>query len=172
MTDYNATRAEAMASHAKRATMYGGQSQAYASGGGVHSDEKQDRALIKTILAKEEKKEAKRADGGSVEGRARGGRADRPKHGSKTVVNVVAPQMPAAPPRPVPVPVPMKPPMAGGPPGAMPPGAAGMGPPPGGPPPGMPMRAGGGKITGGALSGVGRLEKAAGGIKGPMIARE
>jgi len=170
MTDYNATRAEAMASHAKRATMYGGQSQAYASGGGVHSDERQDRALIKTMLAKEEKKEA-RADGGSVEGRARGGRADRPRHGSKTVVNVVAPQMPPQAARPVPVPVPMKPPMAGGPPGAMPPGA-GMGPPPGGPPPGMPMRAGGGKITGGALSGVGRLEKAAGGIKGPMIARE
>lgn len=166
--NYRDVHARAMESHAKRQRMY-------ARGGEVHDDEKEDRALVRSMVKKEDLK-PKRADGGAVEGRARGGKTDRP-HG-KTVVNVIAPGgAPAMPMRP-PMPPPM---MAGGPPG-MPPGGApglpprpvgGLGPAPGGPmiPPGAPMRARGGKMTGGAMSGVGREEKAEGGIKGPMIAR-
>lgn len=110
-------------------------------------------------------------------GRARGGRA---KHGKKggTHVNIMVggghPDAP--PPPPVGMPPPVPPPMdAGPPPGGPPPGGGGplMPPPPGMPPPGMMAphakggkvhRASGGKIkvpymTGGADSGVGRLQK-------------
>lgn len=117
----------------------------YASGGRVkHSDEAEDRKLIKKMLAEEEAKEKK------VEGRAAGGRLDRVsrrrggrmKHkgkSGKTNVNViVAPQhhpagdsLPAAPMAAVP-----RPPMP-----VVPPAGVG-GPPPGGPPmagaPGLP----------------------------------
>lgn len=170
--NYQEHRSAAMASHDKRQHMY-------AAGGEVHDDEKQDRALISSMVKKE-----KRADGGEVMGRARGGKADRPRHGNKTVVNVIAPGGGGD--KPVPVPVPVRPPMGAGPglpPGAMPPGAGG--PPPGlpprpvagmgpaMPPPGMmPPRARGGRMTGGAMSGVGRIEKAEGGVKGPMIERK
>lgn len=163
---YRDIRADAMASHAKRQHMY-------ARGGEVHSDAKEDRALIKDMVKPQDLK--KRADGGSVEGRARGGKADRPK--GKTVVNVIIPPSAGAAPPMMP---PHPPVMAGPPPGAMPspgmaphPPMAGMGPmpPPGGPPM-MPPRARGGRMTGGAESGVGRLEKAEGGFKGPMIERK
>ena len=184
MADYNDLRGQAAASRSER----NGQ---YAKGGAVHDDEKQDRALISSMLKKEDKSE-KRADGGAVQGLKRGGHANRPGH--RTIVNVIS--APGAgggqpPPRPIPVPVPAGGP-PGMPPGAMPPGMpprppmGGMGPmagpppgagmpPPGGPPmlpPGMPPRARGGSITGGALSGVGRLDKKRGGINGPMIMRE
>lgn len=217
--NYRDVHARAMESHAKRQHMY-------ARGGKVHDDEKEDRALVRSMVKKEDLK-PKRADGGAVEGRARGGKTDRP-HG-KTVVNVIAPGgAPAMPMRP-PMPPPM---MAGGPPphgapGLPPRPVGGLGPAPGPMmPPGAPMRARGGrasggdvddnmgidtnpkdrdlgngmmqhstsprslrqatppqrddkvpvrarggKMTGGAMSGVGREEKAEGGIKGPMIAR-
>ena len=108
-------------------------------------------------------------DGGAVQGRARGGRADRPKGSSKTVVNIVIPPgggaggPPAMPPRPM---------MPTG--GAAPPPGAGMAPrppmggmapmPPGAPPPGamMPPRARGGRMTAGAGGGEGRIQKAEG----------
>lgn len=168
MTTYNDLRSQAHSDYDKR----NGQ---YARGGGVHDDAKEDRALISSMLKKEDRSE-KRADGGAVQGLKRGGHANRP---GKTVVNVVAAPGAGGGARPVPVPVPvgggggpppgmpMRPPIAGmggpPPPGAMPPGAM---------PPGMPPRARGGKITGGALSGVGRLQKAAGGTNGPMIERD
>ena len=168
-------RAEAMESHEKRQHMY-------ARGGEVreeHPDVKEDRALIREMVKKNDLKHpAKRKDGGGVEGRARGGKSDRPK-GGKTTVNVIVPPGMgggAAPMPPRPMMPPPGPPPGGGmpPPGAMPPPRppmAGMGPmPPGGPP--MPPRARGGKIDAGAASGVGRIEKAEGGIKGRMIERE
>lgn len=177
--NYSAVRASAMESHNKRQHMY-------ARGGEVHDDAKQDKALIeKEIKAKVKPQDLKRADGGEVMGRARGGRSDRPHRPNKTVVNVIAPggggMPPPMPPRP-----PMLPPGAGGPPpGAMPPpgmppprppmGGMGPMPPPGGaPPPGMmpPPRARGGRMDAGAASGEGRIEKAQGGIKGAMIERK
>ncbi|MGB4781057.1 hypothetical protein [Candidatus Methylomirabilis sp.] len=131
----------------------------YASGGGVHSDEAEDRKLIR----KEVKKSALRADGGSVKARAdkvsraKGGRV-RSK-GAKTNVNVIiAPSgqkppmaglgpMPPAPPMAAAPPMPPKPPM-------MPPSPGAMGPVPGvgGMPP-MPPRSDGGRAykKGGAV---------------------
>ena len=185
MADYNDIRSSAAESRSERNSKY-------AKGGAVHDDEAQDRKLISSMMKKEDKAE-KRADGGAIQGLKRGGKANRP--GShRTIVNVISAPGGGGqpPPRPVPVPVPVG---AGGPPGmppgAMPPGMpprpmGGMGPMPGGPPPGagmpppggpmlppgMPPRARGGSITGGALSGVGRLDKAKGGVKGPMIMRE
>lgn len=161
---YQDVRAKAMESYDSR-------KQGFRRGGGVHGDEAEDKALIRKMVEKNDLKPSARADGGTIEGRARGGRSDRP-HGGKTVVNVIAPGGGGEqPPRPVPVPVPVRPPMAGGP--GMPPGGpvAGMGPAPG-MPPGMPPRARGGRMTGGAESGVGRLEKARNGTTGPMIMRE
>jgi hypothetical protein len=177
MTSYHDVRSRAMESHNKRQHMY-------ARGGEVHDDEADDKKLIKEMVKPSDLK--KRADGGAVSGRARGGKADRPKHGGKVVVNVIAPGGgggPPVPPRPMlPPPGPGGPPPGAMPPGGPPPGAmpprppmAGMGPMPGGPPPGgpmMPPRARGGRMTGGAASGVGREEKAEGGFKGRMIERD
>ena len=177
MTGYHNVRERAMESHGRRQHMY-------ARGGEVHDDAAEDRKLIeKELKARVKPEDLKRQDGGAVQGRARGGKTDRPKHGGKVVVNVIAPGGGGSPPPPMPV---RPPPMAGPPPGAMPPGApppgampprppmAGMGPMPGGPPPPgmMPPRARGGRMTGGAASGVGREEKAEGGFKGRMIERD
>ena len=128
----------------------------YAKGGAVHSDEAEDKALVKKMVKGSAMKH--RMAGGKVtarldrKARAAGGRT---KHKGKTVVNVnVAPHPggampmampggppmmpPAMPPRP-----PMAPPMAG-PPGA-PPGAPGL--PPGAPPMGaMGMHKKGGRV--------------------------
>jgi hypothetical protein len=115
-----------------------------AKGGRAHGDEKEDRALVKKMLAEHERKEMK------AEHRARGGRTKHKGKGS-THVNVIVggqhpgggmppPMMPPPmPPRPIAAPPPGAPPgLAGGPPGLPPPG---MGPP--GMPPGMPRKRGG-----------------------------
>lgn len=135
----------------------------YKRGGKVHSDEAADRKLFGKMIKEHEKGEMKvegRASGGRLDKFARGGRA---KHkGNNTKINiVVAPKGPhpadgAAPP------VPMGPPPMGGGPLAGPPMG---GPPPGlgGPkPPGMMNRGGRLKMTAGADTGVGRLQKAKG----------
>lgn len=165
---YDAVRSEAMASHNKRQTMY------RKDGGAVHSDEAEDKALIaKELKAHVKKKDLKRKDGGGVEGKSKGKKADRP---GKVVVNVIAPGGGGQPRPPMPMMPPPRPPMAappaGPPPGAMPPRPM---PPPGGMPPGAmppggvpgmaphpPMAARGGRMTAGAISGEGRLEKAEG----------
>jgi hypothetical protein len=135
----------------------------YARGGSVHSDEAEDRALIR----KEVKGSALKGDGKMAKGRvdkaprrARGGHVKH-KGGGKTNVNVIVapggqhppaggapmgaapPPMPAMPPKP-----PMMPPPGGAPP------MAGLGaPPPGGPP--MPPRSEGGRAyaSGGTVKG-------------------
>jgi hypothetical protein len=120
-----------------------------ARGGRAHGDEKEDRALVKKMLAEHERKEKE------AEHRARGGRTNKHKGKGSTHVNVIVggqhpaggmppPVMPPPmPPRPVvapPGPPPGGPPgLPGGPPGGLPP--PGMGPP--GMPPGMPRRRGG-----------------------------
>lgn len=119
-----------------------------AAGGKVHSDEAQDKKLIKKMI------------GEAIGGEPAKSRMDRPQRarGGKvskkgtTIVNVITggQQQPPAPP---PIPMPMPPPGAmppgpppGPPPGAMPPPGAGpAGPMAGGPPP-MPMRARGGGV--------------------------
>lgn len=115
----------------------------YAKGGGVHSDEAQDRKLIKKMLAEHEVGEVEggaRKSRADRPGRARGGRAPKGKHKGVNVNVIVAPQNgankePLLPPPglaagvPPPSPMPMaKPPMM---------------PPPGGPPPGLGPMAGG-----------------------------
>jgi hypothetical protein len=131
----------------------------YAAGGAVHSDEAEDKALIrkevkKTALKVDGKKPKVRAD---RPGRARGGRA--PKKSGKTNVNVIVAGHGGQPPAP-----PMMPPpgLGAAPPPAMPPRPP-MGPPPGAvpppglgagmPPPGMPPRRAGGRAyaKGGAV---------------------
>lgn len=123
----------------------------YAKGGmAKHSDEAEDRKLIKSLV----KKASLKAEGGKAKHRmdrphrAKGGRVK--KGNAKTIVNVIAgghPASGAVPPGPpmgpppmgvAPAAPPMPPPMAARPP--MPP----PGGPPGGPP--MPMRAKGGRI--------------------------
>lgn len=98
---------------------------------------------------------------------ARGGKV-KSKGKGNTNIAIMLPGGGAGAPKPPMPPVGAAPPMPPGPP--MPPhpmGGAMGGPPPGmppGPPPGMPMRASGGRIKkaeGGALTGVGRLDKAA-----------
>jgi len=115
----------------------------YSSGGGVHSDEKEDRALIKKELSKAKIK-VKR--GGEVDGEKAPQRADKfargghtKKKGANTKVNVIVagggdhgapPMLPPGgmPPRPAMPPPGAGPVGAGGPPaGAMPPRP--MGPP-------------------------------------------
>lgn len=147
----------------------------YKRGGHVHSDEKEDKALIKREFEKhdkaEEREDAKFASGGAVGSKKKGG---------KTVVNViVAPQgQGQGGPTPVPVPVPAgPPPMAMPPPrppvAVAPPGLAPAGMPVGGPPMMPGRKRGGSVLTGpenngkmvpmeaGALSGEGRLAKIA-----------
>ena len=65
---------EAAAGKAKAASMTKG----YKKGGAVHSDEAQDRKLIKSMMDKEEKSEPK------VEGKASGGRLDKFARGGGT----------------------------------------------------------------------------------------
>jgi hypothetical protein len=143
----------------------------YATGGGVHGDEAEDKALIKSTV---KKGALKRASGGRIEGRAAGGRLDRggrKKKGSTNVNVIVAPHpggatTPPAPPgigaaAPAPMPVPPpRPPMP-------PPGGpmAGPGMPPGGPPPMMPRARGGrvgkaGGAKGGELEHLNKTDKA------------
>lgn len=123
----------------------------YATGGAVHSDEKEDKKLVRKMV----KKRALKVEGEDVKhrqdrpGRKRGGRAPK---GGKTVINVIngaghAPQPGLAgpppgmmPPGAPPAPPPPAPPMAGPPPGAPPMGAR---PPMGG----LPMRKKGGRVT-------------------------
>lgn len=127
---------------------------AYAKGGKVHSDVAEDRKLFKKMMAEHERGEMK------VEGKASGGRLDKFARGGKTksgktnINIVIAPQ--GSPPAPegaraAPVPIPV-----GGPPPMPPPGAGG----PPMPPPGMMQRGGRAKMTAGAETGVGRLQKA------------
>lgn len=100
-----------------------------------HSDAAQDKKLIKKMI--NEKAAGKFARGGKA---------------GKTNINIViAPQgKEAAPPPPMPIPIPPRPPMA---PPPMPTGGGGM--------PGQGMKRGGSvKMTAGAESGVGRLQKA------------
>lgn len=116
----------------------------YASGGAVHSDEKQDRKLIRKMVGEmvpEGEKSKHRADRPK---RAKGGRV---KGNSKTIVNVITGGHPAAG-TPPPM-LPPAPPMGVAPAGAMPPPRPPMAPMPGsgpGMPPPMPMRARGGRV--------------------------
>lgn len=111
----------------------------YATGGAVHPDEKEDKALVRKMVKRKALK---------VEGEKPGHRADRParKKGGrvnkgKVTVNVITGGQPPA--AGVAMAPPMAPPVAALPPGP-PPGAM---LPPGGPPPDMPMppRAHGGR---------------------------
>lgn len=129
--NYQAIRAKAHESHKKRQGMH------RKDGGAVADVHKHEDHLHKG------EPKTKLKDGGKVEGRARGGKSDRPGKSGKTVVNIVMPQAGAQgqqPLRPVPVPMPVRPPMAGPPPGGPPPGAMPPRPMPppgaGGPPPG------------------------------------
>lgn len=133
----------------RRLSMFGGMP--HRAAGGSVSDERQDKALVKSMV----KGASLKAEGGKV--KARGDRACRAKGGrvkkskGHTSVNViVAPQGGGMPPGPPPG-MAMKPPMPPGPP--MAPG----GPPPGGPPM-MPHKAGGRAYKAG-----GRVKRAWGG---------
>ena len=126
----------------------------YKSGGAVkHSDAKQDRKLIKSMIDKaihpEGAKSKHRMDRPH---RAKGGSVKKKGNTAKTIVNVITGGHPAGgavPPGPPPPPMGiagpppggMPPPMAAKPPMMPPPGAGG---PPGAPP--MPMRASGGRV--------------------------
>lgn len=118
----------------------------YASGGAVHSDEKQDHKLIRKMVGEmvpDGDKSKHRADRPH---RAKGGRV---KGNSRTIVNVITGGNPATG---TPPPLPSAPPMGIAPAGAMPPPRPPMAPPPGagpGMPPPMPMRAKGGRVNSG-----------------------
>lgn len=124
----------------------------HAAGGGVHSDEAADKALIKKMV----RKTALTAEGDSPKhradrpGRKRGGRVK----GGKTVVNVITNAAPPAPGIAGPPPMPPGPP-PGAPPamppmGAKPPMLPPAGAPPGGMGPGMlPVRKRGGRVNDG-----------------------
>lgn len=116
----------------------------YASGGAVHSDEKQDRKLFGKMIREhdgepEGKKGKRRADRVT---RAKGGRVKKGATHVNVIVNGGDKQ-----PVPVPVPVPA-PAMAGPPPDPPMPPVAGLGGPPPGMPP-MPPRARGGSVKSG-----------------------
>jgi hypothetical protein len=142
----------------------------YKKGGAVHSDEAEDRKLIRKMVKKEDL--TGRCYGGR-EGRAEGG-AVKKKGSTTVVINLGAQGAGAMPPPaqriPVPVPVPAGPGMAQPGAGGPPPGGAPMGVP-GAPPPNPMARKRGGRVgkdTGGmvsmkygARSGEGRLEKEA-----------
>lgn len=121
----------------------------YATGGAVHSDAAEDRAMVRKMI----KPKSLKVEGGDVKaradrpGRKRGGRVGK---GKATTVNVIVAGQGGQQQPPGVLPVPMPPP--GPPPGAaLPPGGPPMLPPgagPGLPPgmgPGMPMRASGGR---------------------------
>lgn len=143
-----------------------------------HNEQDKARSRVSTILKGQGAGATKRAEGGAFSrvnskseaiahetkaggskqpGRfARGGKVKHNK--GHTNIIIAAPQgssspTPAGPqagaPPPIPMGAPAPPPMGGGP-----------GGPGGPPPPPMPMRARGGKVTAGALTGVGRLQKA------------
>lgn len=143
---FKSIRSDALKSHDERQKMY-------AHGGRVHADEAEDRELVKEMVKKKDLKPGAK-DGGKIEGRARGGRSDRPR--AKTTVNVIMP--PGAPAGAAPMMA--RPPMPAGPPPQMAlppprppmpqPGMGPMGPPPGGggmPPPGMMPHKSGGKVS-------------------------
>lgn len=115
----------------------------YASGGAVHSDEKQDRKLIRKMVGEmvpEGERSKHRADRPK---RAKGGRV---KGNGKTIINVITGGHPATG---TPPPAPPMPPMGVASAGAMPPPRPPMTlPPSAGPgmPPPMPMRARGGRV--------------------------
>lgn len=149
------------------------------SGGAAHPDAAADKKLFSNLIAEHDRGESK-VEGGK--GRSRFARGGRTKHkGSQTNIAIVVPQKGASSGSDGPQAGPVSPPMAGpAPPMPMPPGG-----PPGMPPP--PMRASGGRVggdsskanldgwsaraaknsyarggrmTAGAESGVGRLQKA------------
>lgn len=121
-----------------------GMTKGYAAGGAVHSDEAEDRKMVKGMV----KKSAMKAEGEKPKHRAdrphraKGGRV---KHKGTTVNVMVAPPHGGVGAVPVPVPGPGAAPMPPGPPpmGAAPPGPPMMPPP--GMGPGMPPRAHGGR---------------------------
>lgn len=136
----------------------------YASGGGVHSDEKADIKLIKSKVKKTALKMSGEHPKHRADKRARGGRTKMKKGTTVNIINSpghalggapmvppggAAPAMPPHPPMAPPA-MPPGPPM-GGAPGGMPPMPPGgpMPPRPGMPPPGMPMRAKGGRVKDG-----------------------
>jgi len=149
-------RAKEMSKHFKR-------------GGKVHSDEAEDKALIKKELKKHDAEH--KAEGGSVtprlDKRARGGGVKKHGKGHHTHINImVAPKGGDAGGPAGGAGMPMPPPGGGAPPmvpkGPMPPppGALGAGPPgmpPGAPPPGMPGMKRGGRAPSG-ISSKGNLE--------------
>lgn len=120
----------------------------FARGGKVHSDEAEDKKLIKKMISEHDK---------DKDGYARGGRT-KP---SQTNIAIVLGGQDKKPPA-MPIPIPAGPP-PGGAPGGPPPGGPPMPPPgAGGPPPGMPMRARGGKVQGEATSAnIGKWSKRA-----------
>lgn len=140
-------------------------------GGKVHSDEKEDRALFKKMIAQHEAGETKaegKKSGGRLDKYARGGKT-KGKHGNHVNIAIVNPGKDQAGAMPPPGGMPMPPPKPPMMPPPMPPGGPMGGPPgmpPGMKPPGMMKRGGrtyarGGKVhmTAGADSGVGRKQK-------------
>lgn len=132
------------------------------SSGQNHPDEAQDKALFKKMIRQHDRDEGEYRVGGAVSAPnfARGGRTKGSKKGTTINIAVIGDKGGDKGPMPPP-PIPMPPPQ---PPMAPPPGMGGPGgPPPGGLPtgglPGM-QRGGKVKMTAGAETGKGRLQKA------------